>query len=213
MAGHFFDLAFWALELRHPLSVEAEGPPPHSETTPSRLHVRYRFPARGALPPALLTWTQGNQPPPIFAENNIPNWAWGVFRGTEGMLLVNYDRYMLWPEEKFAGFVPPLPSIPRSIGEELGQRAEWMAAYRLLPSARKVAEVGHRLEWINACKTGSPTSSNFGYASAIMEAINLGAVAYRAGTRLDWDAANLRVTNAPHANALLTRAYRPGWGM
>ena len=213
MAGHFFDLAFWALELRHPLSVEAEGPPPHSETTPSRLHVRYRFPARGTLPPALLTWTQGNQPPPIFAENNIPNWAWGVFRGTEGMLLVNYDRYVLWPEAKFAGFVPPLPSIPRSIGEELGQRAEWMAAYRLLPSARKVAEVGHRLEWINACKTGSPTSCNFGYASAIMEAINLGAVAYRAGTRLDWDAANLRVTNAPHANALLTRAYRPGWGM
>lgn len=213
MAGHFFNLAFWALDLRHPLSVEAEGPRPHPETTPAQLHVRYRFPARGAQPPVTLTWTHGSRPPEIFAQNRFPDWAWGVFRGSEGMLLVNYDRWMLWPESKFARFVPPSPSIPPSVGMALSQSAEWMAAYRSLPADRRVAEVGHRLEWVNACKTGSPTACHFGYSSRIMEAIHLGAVAYRAGTRLDWDAANLRVTNAPHANALLARAYRPGWGM
>ncbi|MBL9207803.1 MAG: Gfo/Idh/MocA family oxidoreductase [Opitutaceae bacterium] len=213
MAGHFFNLAFWALDLRHLLSVEAEGPPPHPETTPSRLHLRYQFPARGNRPPVTLTWTHGSQPPPIFAENKFPDWAWGVFRGSEGMLLVNYDRWMLWPEEKFAGFVPPAPSIPPSIGMEISQRAEWMAAYRSLPSARRVAEVGHRMEWVAACKTGSPTACHFGYSGPLMETIHLGAVAYRTGTRLDWDAAHLRITNAPQANALLARTYRPGWGM
>lgn len=213
MAGHFFNLAFWALDLRHPLSVETEGPPPHPETAPPRLHLRYQFPARGAQPPVTLTWTHGSQPPEIFARNTFPDWAWGVFRGTEGMLLVNYDRWMLWPERKFAGFVPATTRIPPSIGMELSRLPEWRDAYRSLPPGRGVAEVGHRLEWVAACKTGSPTSCHFGYSGPIMETIHLGAVAHRVGTRLDWDAAHLRVTNAPAANALLARTYRPGWGM
>ena len=43
------------------------------------------------------------------------------------MLLVNYPQRMLWPAEKFANFKPPKPSIPPSIGAEIGRRAEWMA--------------------------------------------------------------------------------------
>ena len=39
----------------------------------------------------------------------------------------------------------------------------------------------------------------------------LSSVAYRTGTKLEWDAENLRVTNAPEANALLSREYRAGW--
>ncbi len=190
MGCHYFDLAFWALDLRYPVSVEAEGPPPHPETTPGRLHVRYRFPARGEMPPVLLTWTHGG-PAPVFADHAFPDWAWGVFVGTEGMLLVSYPQWMLWPEEKFAGFEPPEPSIP--------------------PAPAADPEVGHRAEWIAACKTGSPTSCHFGYSGPISEAVMLGNVAYRSGTRLEWDGPNFRVTNAAEADALLRREYRNGW--
>ena len=184
MGCHYFDLPFWALELRHPLTVEAEGPPLHPETTPGRLHVRYRFATRGQMPPVTLTWTHGAQPP-IFAEHAFPDWAWGVFVGTKGMLLVNYQQRMLWPEAAFADFQPPEPSIPSSIG--------------------------HHEEWIAACKTGSETACHFGYSSLISEAVMLGAVAYRSGARIEWDGPNLQVTNVPEANALLKRQYRPGW--
>ena len=71
--------------------------------------------------------------------------------------------------------------------------------------------MGHRAEWIAACKTGSPTSSHFGYSGPLSEAVNLGVVAHRSGARLEWDAENLRVTNSPEATALLRREYRPGW--
>ena len=210
-ATHYFNLAFWALDLRYPISVEAEGPPPHPERSPEQIHVRYRFPARGEMPPVTLTWTRGDQLPPVVAENDFPDWAWGVFVGTEGMLLVNYPQRMLWPADKFAKFQPPKPSIPPSIGKEIGRRPEWMAAYKHHEEWRRTAEVGHRAEWIAACKTGSPTSSHFGYSGPLTEAVNLGVVAHRSGAKLEWDAENLRVANSPEATALLRREYRSGW--
>jgi predicted dehydrogenase len=187
MGCHYFDLPFWALELRHPVTIEAQGPPPHPESTPAEQHVRYEFPARGELPPVTLTWTHGSQPPPIFVEHAFPSWVWGVFVGSEGMLLADYSQWQLWPEAKFADYQPPEPSIPSSIG--------------------------HHAEWIAACKTGSATSCHFGYSGPITEAVLLGTVAYRSGTKLEWDAAQLRVTNCPEANHLLRREYRPGWSL
>ncbi len=185
MGCHYFDLAFWALDLRHPATVEAGGSPVHPESTPGLLHVRYEFSARGDMPPVTLTWNHGPEGPPIFAEEKLPNWAWGVFVGEEGMLLASYPKRMLWPESKFADFRPPEPTIPESIG--------------------------HHQEWIAACKTGSPTTCNFDYSGAVTEAVLLGNVAYRVGEKLHWDPANLKVPNCPRAEEYLRRGYRPGW--
>jgi hypothetical protein len=80
------DLAFWALELRHPATIAAEGLP-HRESTPKWQHVRYESPARGSQPPATLTWTYGPKPPPVFEQNQFPKRASGAFVGSEGMPL------------------------------------------------------------------------------------------------------------------------------
>jgi hypothetical protein len=36
-------------------------------------------------------------------------------------------------------------------------------------------------------------------------------VAFRTGKKITWDAANLRVTNAPEAMQFVRREYRKGW--
>ncbi len=185
MGCHYFDLAFWALDLRHPQTIEASGPPPHLESTPAWQHVRYEFPARGDAAPVTLTWTHGETPPPLFQEHKLPDWVWGVFVGTKGLLLANYGQRLLWPAAAFADYMPPAPNIPPSIG--------------------------HHQEWIAACKTGSVTSCNFDYSGAVTETLLLGNVAYRTGQRLEWDAAHMKVTNYPPANDYLQREYRPGW--
>lgn len=113
MGCHYLDLPFWALDLRHPEAIEADGPPPHAESTPAWQHVRYRFPARGSHPAVTLTWTHGKTPRAIFAEKDLPRWAWGAFVGTEGVLLASYTKRMLWPEEKFADY--RLPASRRSL--------------------------------------------------------------------------------------------------
>ena len=61
---HIMDVPFWALRLRHPTTVEAEGPPVHPETSPRWMHVRYTFPARGDLTPLPLDFYHAKDGPP-----------------------------------------------------------------------------------------------------------------------------------------------------
>ena len=66
-------------------------------------------------------------------------------------------------------------------------------------------------EWLRACKGGPKAGSNFDYSGPFTEAVLLANVAIRARRRIEWDAANLKVTNLPEANQFITKEYRPGW--
>jgi predicted dehydrogenase len=186
LGSHWIDLPFWALELKAPLVIEAQGPPPHPEIAPASMQVTYQYGPRAALPALELTWYQGRNKPAIWRDGGIPQWDNGVlFVGDKGMLLSDYGKHLLLPEDKFQGFVPPKPFIPNSIG--------------------------HHAEWLQACKSGEPTTCNFDYAGRLTEANHLGNVAFRTGVRLEWDAANLRATNCADAERFVRRDYRPGW--
>ena len=186
MACHYMDLPFWALDLRHPLTVESQGPPVHPETTPAWMAVRYEFPARGDKPPVVLTWHDGDKRPEILAEKKLPGWGSGVlFVGDKGMLMADYDKIRLFPEADFKDFKAPESTIPDSIG--------------------------HHAEWIRACKENKPTTCNFDYSGALTEAVLLGNVAYRVGRKLDWDAPNLKAVGCPEADRYLRQEYRKGW--
>jgi predicted dehydrogenase len=184
MGCHYMDLPFWALKLRHPTSIEAEGPEVHPETCPLGLTVHYEFPKRGELPPVKFTWYDGNMiPKEVHGERVPPNGV--MFVGSDGMMFADYNRYRLYPSDKFSNFEPPEQTIPPSIG--------------------------HHQEWIKGCKDGSPTLCNFDYSGALTETVLLGNVAFRAGQKLQWDAENLTATNAPKAAALIQKEYTPGW--
>lgn len=186
LGSHWIDLPFWALKLRAPSTIEASGPTPQLELAPASMQARYVYEASGEQPALTLTWYQGANKPEIWTSGGIPPWPNGVlFVGEKGMLLSDYSKHTLLPEATFKDFTPPPPSIPTSIG--------------------------HHAEWIQACRTGAPTTCHFGYAGLLTEANHLGNVAFRAGTKLEWDSANLRVTNVPDADRFLRRAYRDGW--
>ena len=188
MACHHMDLPHWALDLREPLTVESEGPAPDDVICPPWQIVHFHYPARGGQPPVHLTWYHGGKQPPELADPalKLPRWGAGtLFVGDEGMLLADYDKHRLFPEEKFKEFKKPEKSIPRS--------------------------VGHHKEWVNACKNGTPTACNFEYSGALAETVLLGNVAYKAGKKIDWDAQAMKCRNAPEADKFLTREYRKGW--
>lgn len=187
MGSHLIDLAFWALKLRDPLSVQSEGTPLRKETYPEWLTVRWEHPARGDMPACSLHWYDGIQLPKVDVPgHDLKKWPIGLlFVGDAGMLLCDYGRRFLLPEDKFKGFKAPPASIAPSLG--------------------------HHKEWLHACKTGAPTLCNFDYSGKLIENNMLGVVAFRTSTKLDWDAQNLKARNCPAADALIRPAYREGW--
>jgi predicted dehydrogenase len=186
LGSHWNDLPFWALKLKAPLTIEASGGPAHPEIAPATMSATYEYGARGDMPPVTLTFHQGEMKPKIWTDGGIPKWPNGcLFIGDKGMVLSDYSKHILLPEADFAGFVRP----PQTIEKSLGQHAEW----------------------INACKNGGPTTCNFEYSGWLTEANHLGNVAFRAGKKLQWDAARMRATNAPEADKFLKREYRKGW--
>ena len=51
------------------------------------------------------------------------------------------------------------------------------------------------------------------YAARLTEVMLLGVVALKAGRKIEYDGANMRVTNVAAANQYLERAPRPGWSL
>jgi predicted dehydrogenase len=193
MGCHIFDPFYWALDLRYPERVAAEGPPRHLETAPAWSVVRYEFPARGEQPPVVAWWYDGGKLPPagLFeGQPPKPGSSGSVLVGSKGSLVVSQGREggpRLLPERDFADFTPPAPTVPRS--------------------------PGHHEEWIEACKTGTPTGTNFDYAAALTETVLLGNVALHSGRAIVWDAAHMRPEDGPLDDIYIHREYRKGWSL
>jgi predicted dehydrogenase len=189
MACHYMDLPFWALDLGHPTKISAEGPPIAVDCWPEALAVHYDFPARGELPALKLTWHDGDKRPAAFSTwpKSAQAGAGVMFIGSKGQMFADYGSHHLYPEETFKDFVAPPKTIP--------------------------ASVGHHKEWVMACLKNDPsaTTCRFAYSGPLTEAVLLGNVAYRSGKTLEWDAANMKITNAPGAEQFLHYEYRKGW--
>lgn len=189
MACHFMDLPHWALNLRQPTTVSAQGRVTYKgdNEMPDLMQVEYEYPARGNLPPVHLTWYHGVPGPDLSGKVTYQGFSSGVlFEGEKGNLVANYGSYRLLPEDRFKGFEPPKPSIPRS--------------------------VGHHREWLQAIRGKGTTTCPFEYSGALTETVLLGNVAYRAGGgKLQYDAKTGRIPNNEKAETFLRKEYRQGW--
>jgi len=183
MACHHVDLPVWALNLKHPSRIEAEGPPVDPEGCPPGLKVTYHFQAEGDQPECQLTWYDGTMIPESI--HGIPTQGGNLFVGESGFLLADYGRWKLYPEEEFADYQPPAPSLPSS--------------------------PGHHAEWIAACRGEGAALCHFDYSGPLTELVLLGNVAYRAGMPIEWNSKEMKITNQPSAEQWLSKEYRTGF--
>jgi predicted dehydrogenase len=187
---HDLDAACWALDLEHPVSVEARGTGPvDPDIGPHGCIAYYHFAARGDRPPVKVTWYDGGlapeRPQQLPAGERLP--ARGVlFVGDKDSLLCGG-----------AGGPPRLLGAQQPNGSE---------PPRTLPRSP-----GHHREWLDACKGGKPAGSNFAYGARLTEIVLLGVLALRTDRRIEWDAANLKAKGVPAADAVIKENYRKGW--
>jgi predicted dehydrogenase len=189
---HQFSAVFKALKLGHPAWVEASSSnhqcPPEiaNETAPLSSVTQWRFPAEGDRQAVTMTWWDGGLKPPCPEEfepsEKFAEGDWLLIVGDKGKM---YGHQI----------------VPGSKASEIG------APPRILPRSP-----GHYVEWIQACKGGTPAGSNFvDHAAHLAEVVLLGNIAIRTKGRLLWDGPNLRFTNSEAANQLINPPYRAGW--
>jgi hypothetical protein len=196
MAIHNMDPAFYALDLGAPAAVEAEvSRPLKTESYPLWTILRYEFAERPFVHPAVtLTWYDGGKKParPLDVPAEVDLGDNGIFFvGEKGTLVCGgwSGPPTLYPLSQRDAFKTPEPTIPRSIG--------------------------HRAEWIQACKDHKPegAKAGFAYSGTFTEALLVGNLALRLQKQIEWDASRMVASNAPEAEPLIRKRYRDGFGI
>ena len=191
--AHTIDAVVWALKLGAPASIEATSCGLNPDTHPLSAIVTYRFPARDTLPPLKLAWYEGTRPPrpdDLSDELEWPAEGGVMFNGSKGKIVcgVYGNEPRLLPQSLNKDYKRPAKTLPRIEGS-------------------------HEMDWVRACKTGEPSGSDFSYSGPLTETCLLGNIAKRVDARIEWDAANLKVTNMPEANRYVRTEYRKGWSL
>lgn len=193
MACHTANMAFMALDLGYPLSVEAEVSDVFTESFPRWSIITFEFPARGKMPPLTFKWYDGGKiPSQDYAPGmKFPN-SGSLLVGKNGTLFSPNDygaKFVLLPEAKFADAKAMVEAKP----ERLPQSP------------------GHYKEWIQACKGEGKAMSNFDYAALLTETILLGNVALQAREKIQWNGTRMKVTNSASANKFISKEYLHGY--
>jgi predicted dehydrogenase len=192
MGAHLLDVSLWALNLGLPTAIETVSTPFNKASFPSATQTFYEFPARGAMPAVKMTWYDGGLMPPKpeeLGEEQLKTDGGTLLIGSKGKML--HDTY---------GIRPRL--LPKSLADSTPVPPQ------KLP---RIKDESHELNWVDAAKGKTASSSPFEYAAQLTEIMLLGVVALRAGRKISYDGANMKVTNVPEANDYLRREYRQGW--
>jgi len=152
--------------------------------------IRFKFPAQAEMAPFDLFWYDGGMKPvtpdELINQGKSLTAEGMMFVGDKGKILAGFrgEDPVLIPENKMA---LPGETTPEPTGQ----------------SGNDV--------WINSFKNNTQSPGSFIYAGPVTETILLGAVALRAGKKVEYDDANMKITNIPEANKYLVREYRKGW--
>ena len=192
MGAHLMDHSMWALDLGFPTTIETVATPFNGACYPNATMTIYEFAARDGKPPVRLTWYDGGFTPPKpveIGETELNKTGGALLVGSKGKLM--HDTY---------GKNPRL--LPDSLHKSFGKPAE------KLP---RIPNENHEMNWADAAKGKTTASCPFEYAAKLTEVMLLGVVALRAGKKIEYDGANMRVTNLAAANQYLEREPRAGW--
>jgi predicted dehydrogenase len=203
MGAHLIDQPFTALGLGYPATIVASSSPwgggnANPASYPMATNVQYEYPAAGKRGPVKLFWYDGGlmPPRPDRLPDDVPmtspgsDGGGGMFVGERGLMF--YETYgnnpRVFPEATATAAAKVRKTAPRVVGS-------------------------HEGNWIAAAKGEATSSSPFSQAAPLTETMLLGIAALRAGQgkKMRYDGANMTFTNAPEANAFLTRVYRKGW--
>ncbi len=206
MACHTCNLPFMALNMRDPISVEAECPEHDGDSYPGGgCRIVYDFPELDGRPAFKMTWYDGGKLPPAELFSDVTH---TTKKGDKeipapcpsGVLILG-DKAKLYAAGDYA----------EQGHQYIGGGKELEVEFPVAP--KPGGERGHMKEWFDAIANPSkPAVSNFpDYAGPLTETILLGNLAVWKRGRVDWDPANLKPKNDPSLERIVRNEYRSGY--
>jgi len=205
MACHIMDMPYWALDLKYPLSVEAEQGGNSEVSGPNWSVIKYQFPARGPNPPVTMTWYDGrrdgqaNMPPKDVANGQDLRGYESVLVGDKGAMVFS-RRSTKWK------IIGRDADEVRQIEESTPQSVS-----RVEQDGISTQDANH-VEWVDGIKGGTTPLSNFAHAGPFTETVLLGNLAVRTGQKIDWDGPAMK-PSVKEAEKYVRRKYRKGWSL
>lgn len=202
MGCYSFAGIFRNLDLTPPVAVEATTGESYEESFPQSSIVHLDFPAKGTRGELRLSWYDGGLHPP--RPSGLSEQDQQLFKHRqEGVLYLGDKGFIL---AGFNGNNPRVyPANPKY--ESVMPAVMPPAANTGLPAP--VVRDAAIDAWIGSIKRGTPALTAFDIQAPVTEAFLLGCITQRLpGEKLNWDAAQMKVTNNEKANALVDPAYR-----
>jgi hypothetical protein len=165
---------------------------------PTACSIRLGFAARQDMPPLELFWYDGGMKPRLPGEVEALGFEMSregvMFIGDEGTVTAGFNGQN--PQLFANGKKEPLRTVEVSSPASAGQSSKFAS---------------RQSTWLKAVLEGGQSPGSFLNAGPISDAVNLGAVALRAGKKVTFDSNKMKITNAADANKYLYREYRKGW--
>lgn len=208
MACHTLNMSYMALNLRDPISVEAEADRHDGICYPKWSKIVFEFPEKDGRPACKMIWYDGGQMPPAELMKDLPMQRDGngnESHFTSGALLVGEDGMFYSPgdyggETRYTGTIVDgefTPIRKLECDEDL---------YKVSP--------GHFVEFAEAIKGGDLAMSNIqNYSGGLTETILLGNLAVWSGKKVDWDAENLVAKGADDLDKIIKPEYHNGYSL
>lgn len=201
MACHDMNLPFMALDLRDPLSVQAECSGHNKDSYPSSSRIVYEFGATKNHPALKMYWYDGGNKPDrdLLSDKGIQDFLDEGKVPDSGSLFVGTKGKLFSPGDGGGG------------GHVIGADD--------MPDVKFPMSPGHWEEFVNAIKSSNTQSamSNFPlYAGPLAETVLLGNLAVwpaaeGKGPKVEWDAKHLHAKGAGDVSHIIRPPYRKGY--
>ncbi|MCC6124346.1 MAG: Gfo/Idh/MocA family oxidoreductase [Pirellulales bacterium] len=207
MACHTMNMPFMALDLRDPISIQAETSKHNKDSYPKSSKIEFVFPANSSRPAVNFSWYDGGNLP---AEELIREMK-VLFKEQIEEARKRGDNYLssgcVVVGEKANFYVPG----------DYAERLLKLSGNQPLPDPAIVESPGHFEEWVRAIKGGEPAMSNFpDYSGPLTEMVLVGNLAVWVaaagqGEKVLWDSKNMKCTNIAGLESLIKPTYRAGY--
>ena len=193
MACHTMNMPFMALDLRDPISVQAETSGHNKDSYPKWSIITYEFPATDKRPAVKMTWYDGGKRPPLELLE-------GADIKDSGSLIIG-EKGKLYSPDDYGGARQLMGGVKEPEGITIRESP------------------GHFKEFADAIKGGPPTISNFpDYSGPLTEMVLLGNLAVwvadaGSGPKVKWDAKNLKATYDGNLDSMVKPDFRTGYSI